>query len=69
MADKVSYFPVTSKSITIDRLVDLYDDRDTPQPAFEFGQGHTIYQKPQTPGEEYRNTYVREKDLDHPTLR
>lgn len=59
---------VTFKKIDIRRLVSLHDDVEKPTPAYEFGQGHTIYQKPQTPNTEYRNTLIREKDID-PSLR
>ena len=57
---------VTFKSTTINRLVDIHDDKDQPQPAYEFGQGHTIYGIPEKPGVDYtakQRRYIREKDL------
>ena len=59
---------VTSKTITISRMVNLVDDVEKPTPAYEFGQGKTIYQKPQAPGEPYKNRFIREENID-PSLR
>lgn len=59
----------TFKKIEIGRLVSLYDDADKPTPAYEFGQGKTIFQKAQKPGQPYgENRFLREKDID-PSLR
>lgn len=57
---------VTFKSITINRLVDIYDDKEQPQPAYEFGQGHSIFTFPEKPGVDYsakQRRYIRERDL------
>ena len=54
----------TFKRIDIRRLVSLHDDVDKPAPAYEFGRGVTIYQNPQAPGQSYRNSFIREKDID-----
>ncbi len=59
---------VTFKRVEIGRVVDLLDDTRTPSPAYEFGQGKTIFQKPQIPGQPYTNRLIREKDVD-PSLR
>ena len=60
---------VTSKTITIGRLVEMVDDTDKPMPAYEFGNGSTIFQKAQTPGQPYGdNRFIREEDID-PSLR
>lgn len=59
---------VTFKRIDIRRLVSLYDETDKPAPAYQFGNGKTIFEEPETPGQPYRRKMIREKDID-PSLR
>lgn len=59
---------VTFKKINIKRLVQLHDDTEKPAPAYEFGNGKTIFEEPEIPGQPYRRKMIREKDID-PSLR